>query len=162
MAEKKSVLFVCTGNTCRSPMAEALFRAAVAGRDDFEVGSAGVAATPGAPASEATRELLATRGIELDGFASRPVEPALIERATHVFAMTAAHLDSLITMFPEHEDKLYLTCEFADIPGRGVGADVPDPIGSGSSAYAAVAEALDQAIPSLVAFIDQTWNRSSK
>lgn len=156
MSEKKSVLFVCTGNTCRSPMAEGLFRAAVADRDDFEVSSAGVAAYPGGPVSTDTENLLRERGITLEGFGSRPVSEELIEEATHVFAMTGQHLAALHGMFPEHEDKFYLACEFVDLPGRGVGCDVPDPIGSGAAAYRAVAETLDQAIPTLIAFIEQT------
>lgn len=156
MAEMKSVLFVCTGNTCRSPMAEGLFRAAVAGRDDFEVASAGVAASPGCSASRETADVLRARGIALDGFTSRPVTGEMVERATHVFAMTGGHLAALHRMFPEHEDKLYLVCEFVDLPGRGVGCDVPDPIGCGPRAYREVAATLDLAIPALIAFIDQT------
>lgn len=157
MAAKKSVLFVCTGNTCRSPMAEGLFRAAVAGRDDFEVKSAGVAAYPGSPPSPETAEILRQRGIELDGFASQPVGEELVSEATHVFAMTGRHLQALISLFPEHEDKFFLVCEFAEIPGHGVAADVPDPIGMGHGAYEETARALDLAIPTIVAFIDQTW-----
>ncbi|MCH7224607.1 low molecular weight protein arginine phosphatase [Haloferula sp. A504] len=156
MAEKKSVLFVCTGNTCRSPMAEGLFRAAVAGRDDFEVASAGVSAGPGGRISPDTDAILRARGAGIDGFASQAVSEELIKKASHVFAMTGQHLAVLHRMFPEHEDKFYLTCEFVDLPGRGVGCDVPDPIGSGPAAYREVAETLDQAIPTLIAFIDQT------
>lgn len=157
MSAKKSVLFVCTGNTCRSPMAEGLFRKAVEGRDDFEVASAGVAAYPGDQANPETVKFLAGRGIALDGFASQPVSPELLEKTTHVFAMTSGHLEALENLFPEYSDKFYLVTEFVEIPGRGVAADVPDPIGMGRQAYEDTGKALDLAIPTILSFIDQTW-----
>jgi protein-tyrosine-phosphatase len=157
MSSKKSVLFVCTGNTCRSPMAEGLFRKAVEGRGDFEVISAGIAAYPGDSANPETVKLLSKRGISLDGFSSQPVSPELVEQATHIFAMTSGHLEALENLFPDYTDKFYLACEFVDIPGRGVASDVPDPIGMGRKAYEETAKTLDQAIPTLIAFIDQTW-----
>ena len=157
MSSKKSVLFVCTGNTCRSPMAEALFRKAVEARADFEVQSAGVSAYPGDSANPETVKLLSTRGLKLDGFRSQPVSQELIEQSSHVFAMTSGHLEALENLFPDYSDKFYLTCEFVEIPGRGVASDVPDPIGMGRKAYEETAKTLDQAIPTLIAFIDQTW-----
>jgi len=137
-------------------MAEGLFRAAVSGREDFEVASAGVAAYPGSPVSAETAAILKDRGIVLKGFASQPVSEELVERASHVFAMTRSHLQALESLFPDDTDKFYLACEFADVPGRGVACDVPDPIGMGRSAYEDVARTLDVAIPSIIAFIDQT------
>ena len=157
MSSKKSVLFVCTGNTCRSPMAEGLFRKAVENRGDFEVMSAGVAAYPGDAANPETIKLLSSRGISLDGFSSQPVSPELVEQATHIFAMTSGHLEALENLFPDYTDKFFLACEFVDIPGRGVASDVPDPIGRGRKAYEETAKTLDLAIPTLIAFIDQTW-----
>ena len=157
MSSKKSVLFICTGNTCRSPMAEGLFRQAVEKRGDFEVRSAGVAAYPGDRPNPETIKLLGSRGISLDGFGSQPVSQELVEQATHVFAMTSGHLEALENLFPDYADKFYLTCEFVDLPGRGVASDVPDPIGMGRKAYEETAKTLDLAIPTLVAFIDQTW-----
>lgn len=62
--------------------------------------------------------------------------------------------------FPEHSEKFYLTCEFADIPGGGIGADVPDPIGIGRKAYEEVAEVLNVAIPAIISYIDLTWKKS--
>lgn len=162
MSAPKHVLFVCTGNTCRSPMAEGLFRQAIANRGDYQVSSAGVAATPGTPMSRDTQAVLKKNGATFDGFSSRLVSKQLLDEATHVFAMTQSHLYVLESRFPEHKDKFYLACEFADIPGEGVGADVPDPIGMGRAAYEEVAEVLKIAIPSIVGFIDQTWKDNDK
>ena len=161
MSASKSVLFVCTGNTCRSTMAEGMFRKAVENRGDFEVASAGIAAYPGDSANPETLRFLESRGIALDGFASQPVSPELLENATHVFAMTAGHLEALENLFPEYSDKFFLVCEFVELPGRGVAADVPDPIGMGKKAYQEVGKTLDLAIPTLIAFIDQTWQGES-
>ena len=138
-------------------MAEGLFRQAVKQRGDYRVGSAGVAASRGEAASKDTLAVLRKRGAGLEDFASQPVSEALLEEATHVFAMTRSHLSALESRFLQHADKFYLVCEFADIPGKGLGVDVPDPIGMGRAAYEDVAKVLDHAIPAIIAFIDQTW-----
>jgi protein-tyrosine-phosphatase len=156
MTAPKRVLFVCTGNTCRSPMAEALFRKAVAGRDDYSVMSAGVAASKGAPCSSETEEICDCLDASIGGFRSRPVSANILSDATHVFAMTHGHLQVLESRFPDHSDKYYLACEFADIPGKGLGADVPDPIGMGKKAYEDVAKVLKLAIPAIISYIDRT------
>jgi protein-tyrosine-phosphatase len=157
MSDVKHVLFVCTGNTCRSPMAEGLFRKAVEGRRDFEVGSAGIAATKGTPCNPETAALLKKRGMTLEGFGSRQVSESLLAKATHVFAMTLGHLQTLEARFPQHSDKFYLVCEFAESDGKKTVTDVPDPIGMGRRAYEEVAETFDAAIPTIIAYIDRTW-----
>jgi len=152
--DKKKVLFVCTGNTCRSPMAEGVFRDAVKEREDIEVlGSAGVAAYPGDQMSYDTAVVLHERGIEMDDFTSQPVNEELLKSATHVFAMTRGHLQMLVGAFPEHKEKCHLVCDFVEFNGRK-GVDVPDPIGMGAPAYQQVAAVLDRAIPGLIEHID--------
>ena len=161
MSDMKHVLFVCTGNTCRSPMAEGLFRKAVMDRADYEVSSAGVAASKGTPPSGETAAILKKRGSALENFHSRPVSDLILAEATHVFAMTQGHLQALESRFPQHADKFYLTCEFADVPRKGHGLDVPDPIGMGRAAYENVADVLENAIPTIIAYIDQTSGKDT-
>jgi protein-tyrosine-phosphatase len=156
MSTPKHVLFVCTGNTCRSPLAEGLLRLATAGRNDFTVSSAGIAAAKGAPASKETQNLLKKRGASLEKFKSRPVTDACLRLATHVFVMTEGHLAALESRFPEHADRLFLVREFAGMTDKRSGTDVPDPIGMGPAAYEDVARIFDAAIPSIIAYIDQT------
>jgi protein-tyrosine-phosphatase len=156
MSEKKKVLFVCTGNTCRSPMAEGLFRKLVTEKDDYEVlGSAGVAAYPGDKMSSETAAILKKKLADagMENFRSRPVDSVMLAQATHVFVMTESHLDMLIRAFPDYEEKYYLVCDFISLNGR-VGIDMPDPFGQGSKAYQALAKVLDHALPSLVMFMD--------
>jgi protein-tyrosine phosphatase/ribose 5-phosphate isomerase B len=73
--------------------------------------------------------------------------------------MTLSHLQVLEARFPQHADKFYLVCEFAETAGNkvGTGTDVPDPIGMGRRAYEEVADTFDVAIPTIIAYIDQTW-----
>lgn len=134
-------------------MAEGLFRKAVAGRPDYTVSSAGVSASKGSAASPETQMILTKRGARLEKFGSRLVTKAILDEATHVFAMTRDHLRILETRFPDHADKFQLVREFSG----GAGKDVPDPIGMGRAAYEETADVLDAAIPTIIAYIDKTF-----
>ncbi|MDB4809183.1 low molecular weight protein arginine phosphatase [bacterium] len=148
----RKVLFVCTGNTCRSPMAEGIFRKAAEGTD-FEVSSAGVAAQPGSSASPATVSVLKVQGIALDNFRSRMVDRAMLEEAEAVFCMTEGHLEMLEMMHPEHEEKYHLACDFVEINGT-VGVDVPDPIGMGRPAYEMTSKVLNAAMGGILGYLE--------
>ncbi len=152
----KHVLFVCTGNTCRSPLAEAMFRELVKGRADYQVSSAGVAAAPGMPASKHTAAILKEKGLHRDDFCSRMLDEEIMKAATHVFAMSCHHIGAIEEEFPQHADKVYLVSEFAaDDVLRG--KDVSDPFGQGRAAYEETLRDLDKMLPSVLAFIEQTW-----
>jgi protein-tyrosine phosphatase len=157
----KNVLFVCTGNTCRSPMAEALFRDLVKERADYQVSSAGVAAAPGMPASKHTAALLKERGLDLARFQSRMLDRQTLEQATHVFAMSSHHMAAIADEFPEQTDKIYLVSEFA-AEDELRGKDVSDPFGQGRHAYEETLQALEKMLPSLLAYIDQTWKKNER
>jgi len=137
-------------------MAEGLFRKAIAGRGDYTVSSAGVSASKGTPASPETVMILKKRGAGLDKFGSRLVSKTILDEATHVFAMTRGHLQTLEMRFPEHADKFHLVREFSGQPEKGGHIDVPDPIGMGNAAYMETAKVLEEAIPTIIAYIDKT------
>ena len=137
-------------------MAEALFRDLVKGRTDYKVGSAGVAAAPGLPASKHTTALLKEHGLDLANFQSRMLERPDLESATHVFAMSSHHIAAIADEFPDHVDKVYLVSEFTPEDALR-GKDVSDPFGQGRGAYEETLADLEKMLPSLLAYIDKTW-----
>ncbi len=131
------VLFVCTGNTCRSPMAEALMRGHLAaklkcGLDELEqrgvlVASAGVAAAPGcAPTAEAV-EAMRDEGLDLSRHESQPLTEQLVRHADRILTMTSSQRQMVIDRWPEAAGRTFLL-----MPG---GVDIVDPIGQAVGAY---------------------------
>jgi glycine hydroxymethyltransferase len=151
----KSVLFVCTGNICRSPIAEGFFRRLLGNRKDIEVASAGVHAVRGQPPSLYAVQVCEEEGVDISPFRSQPLTATLIDRATHIFAMTGAHLETIQMLFPNGAEKSFLLREFEE-PDTTVWRDVPDPIGLGRDVYEVCAHTIKNALPSVLAFVEQS------
>src|SRR4026209_1588507 len=149
----KSVLFVCTGNICRSPIAEGFFRRLTGNRKDIEVASAGVHAVRGQPPSLYAVEVCAEEGTNISDLPSQPLTGALVDQATHIFAMTGTHVETIQTLFPQSAEKTFLIREFEQ-PGTTVWRDVPDPIGLGRDVYEDCARIIKNALPSVLAFVE--------
>ena len=150
----KNVLFVCTGNICRSPIAEGIFRRLIGNRKDIEVASAGVHAVRGQPPSLYAVQVCSEDGTDISDVRSQPLTAALVDQATHIFAMTGAHLETIQTLFPQTAEKTFLLREFEE-PGTTVWRDVPDPIGLGREVYEHCARIIKNALPSVLAFVEQ-------
>jgi tRNA threonylcarbamoyl adenosine modification protein (Sua5/YciO/YrdC/YwlC family) len=130
-------LFICTGNTCRSPLAEGLFRKMLADRlkcredeladHGYMVLSAGMSAQSGHPAAAESIAVAARYGVDLRAHESQPVTQRLLEQADQIFTMTRGHRESVLATYPHLGDRVELLARD--------GTDIPDPIGLGEAEY---------------------------
>lgn len=129
-AAQPTVLFVCTGNTCRSPMAEALCREVLkvrAPKQHFKVISAGTRALAGGGADPMALEVMREVHLDLTGHRTRSLSLALVDSADWIFTMTRAHRESILDLMPECHDRIRLLSDR--------GQDIPDPVNKSLEHY---------------------------
>ncbi|MCD7034676.1 low molecular weight protein arginine phosphatase [Metabacillus sp. GX 13764] len=147
-----NILFVCTGNTCRSPMAAALLRDMKA-TGNMQVKSAGIYAADGGSASRLAVEVLQEKGIEPNHTSAMLKEEQLIW-ATHVLTMTEAHKQMILDRFPEAKGKTWSLSEFASEAGMKPD-DVQDPYGGSISTYRETRDELERLIGLILKKLEQ-------
>lgn len=144
---RKKILFVCTGNTCRSAMAAALARSILADRPlkgvRAEIVSAGLAAMPGDVASDGAVTVMREKGIDLSSHSSSLLTALDVEQADLVLTMTSGHRRALCRMAPQCAGKIYTLAQYA-----GESGDVPDPFGQSEHVYRRVADVLEKLVAS--------------
>ena len=140
------IIFICTGNTCRSPMAEGLFRAH-GGEDKtgLTAASAGLFTQDGMPASQNAVAAAAELGADITAHRSRMLTPDMAQDAHYLVCMTGAHYDRLCELFPDCADKV-----FTLLP-----EDISDPFGGDLETYRRAAAEIDKGVRSIIERLSQ-------
>lgn len=154
MPKPGHILVVCTGNICRSPMAEGLLRHALAGQPDplrsLKVLSAGVAARTGDPISENSVIALKKAGIDISGLRARALTQELLDDSLVVFGMTESHCAIIRSRARPAPERLHLFREFLPPPAA---REIGDPYGGPLKLYESVRDEMVEAVPGIVAYL---------
>ena len=133
----KSILVVCIGNICRSPMAEALLRSRAP--EGVVLSSAGIGALVGKPADPNALKLMEERGIDISEHRGRQLTPQIIQDADLILVMEKGHQDAVHSISPTARGKVHIICKWDDI-------DVPDPYRKSPEYFEHILEMIEKGV----------------
>jgi len=148
----KNILFVCTGNTCRSVMAEGLLRKMLKDKkkDDIQISSAGILAIDGFSPTDKTIEVMKKEGIDISGYETNKLTKKIIEEADLVLAMENIHKDEVLSLVPQAKEKTHLLRKYANKKNDPSYLDIQDPMGRPLEIYERILSTIKDSIKELV------------
>jgi len=159
MNKSYQILFVCSGNSCRSPMAEGILRSRLPQdlQDKVRVLSAGTLGLSGYPATEEAIQVSKEIGVDISEHISQGLSPELVEESNIIFAMAQDHIDYLLHHFPEKRENIFLLKRFARDDQPSSDDSIIDPIGMRIDFYRTIrdiiAQEIDRILPRLTQLI---------
>jgi len=158
----KNILFVCSGNTCRSPLAEGIAKKVFPAKLTVEtrISSAGTSAVEGLPPSSLAVEVARKSGIDISRHRTRLLTAGLVKEADLIVVMASKHKQTVSALDPEALAYTYLLTDFCPEAGD----DVPDPIGGGVEAYRETFRVIEKCVQAMAERLEgfEGWKQANK